>query len=90
MTAEEREGREAEAKRLAGCCLYLAAAELIIRADRLYLEANRWASAGYRDVARIRRRIADRAMARAKRLVGDRGLPWGVPFPEPPDTGGRP
>jgi hypothetical protein len=80
VTAEEQ---AAEAEMLAGCFLYFAAMDLIIRADLLYLEANRWASAGYRDVARIRRRIADRIMARAKRLVGDRSLPWGVPFPDP-------
>jgi hypothetical protein len=58
--------------------LFLASADLIIACDRLYLEAQRWDAAGYADVARIRRRMGDRLMKRARAMCGDRGLPWGA------------
>jgi hypothetical protein len=55
---------------------FLAAAELIIRAEELYLEAEKVESWNA-PWARNRRRKADKLMAQARDLVGDKGLPWG-------------
>lgn len=63
---------------LASSLMFLAACDLVIRADALYHEANRCEERNP-PWARNRRREADRLMARARRLCGDRGLPWGIP-----------
>lgn len=62
---------------LVASLLFLTSAELIIEADKLLLEANRveqrnppW--------ARNRRRRADKLMAKARQMCGDRSMPWGV------------
>ena len=63
---------------LTECFAFFLAAEYIIEADRLYLEAHQMKEANYPNRAYNRRRRADEYMRKAKRLVGDKGLPWGV------------
>ena len=59
-------------------CLFLAAAELIICADALYLEADQAERRGCPRRAYNLTRRADYLMKQARRLCGDKGLPWGI------------
>ncbi len=66
-----------EAEGLLASCLFLASTDLIIQADALYAEAVR-VEARNPPWARNRRRKADRLMGKARRMCGERGLPWGI------------
>ncbi len=67
-----------EAENIFECCLFIISAELIIEADKSYMDAKEAELQGRPRRAYNCNRRGDDLMRRARKMAGDKGLPWGV------------